>query len=90
MLQWAVLTVQGGIYQSSLAGSVDTNFLISQMISEIPPVVSSNMRLGVSPLHFKDGYAWVKLYRYALVWMSSSYDLWEADGYRVSILWLTC
>ena len=59
--------VQGGIYQSNLAGSMDANLLILQMISEIPPMVSSNMTLGISPLLFKAGYAWVKLSRYALV-----------------------
>lgn len=49
MFPWGVLVVKGGVYQNNLAGSMDTDLLmlVLQMISEIPPVVNSNMRLGI-------------------------------------------
>lgn len=49
MFPWGVLVVKRGVYQNNLAGSMDTDLLmlVLQMISEIPPVVNSNMRLGI-------------------------------------------
>ena len=59
--------VKGGVYQNNLAGSMDTDLLmlVLQMISEIPPVVNSNMRSGIFLLLFKVA-ALVELCHYAL------------------------
>ena len=47
--------VKGGIYQSNSARSMDIDLLmlVLQMIPEIPPVVNSNMRLGIFLFLFK-------------------------------------
>ena len=67
MFLWGVLVVKGGVYQNNLAGSMDTDLLmlVLQMISEIPPVVNSNMRSGIFLLLFKVA-ALVELCHYAL------------------------
>ena len=60
--------VKGRIYQSNLASSMDIDLLmlVLQMISEIPPVVNSNMRLGIFLFLFKVEHALVELRHYAL------------------------
>ena len=62
------LNGQSRNYQSNLAGSTDTDLLmlVLEMISEIPPVVNSNVRLGVFFLLFKVEHALVELHHYAL------------------------
>ena len=62
------LNGQSRNYQSNLAGSADTDLLmlVLEMISEIPPVVNSNVRLGVFFLLFKVEHALVELHHYAL------------------------
>ena len=68
MFPWGVLMVKGRIYQSNLASSMDIDLLmlVLQMISEIPPVVNSNMRLGIFLFLFKVEHALVELHHYAL------------------------
>ena len=68
MFPWGVLMVKGRIYQSNLASSMDIDLLmlVLQMISEIPPVVNSNRRLGIFLFLFKVEHALVELHHYAL------------------------
>lgn len=69
MFQLGILSmVKGHLYQSSLEASLHTNLMhIFQLVSEIPPLINSSMRLGIILLLFKVRYAWLRLYHHASV-----------------------